>query len=144
MAVPPTLSPAEVMLDIVLSRTDRDVVPHVVVGKASHEQQQAGVVTLVDAGRGREELYAPLVRPRIQIRCLAPTMAESDALAGYVFERLHGLGRTVATQESTGLQYLVHFINITGGPSQHFDTEETDEGLMFADTMMGTQPVGPA
>ena len=131
------------MLDLVTSRTDREIAPHVVVGKASHEQQQAGVVTLVDAGQGREELYLPLIRPRFQIRCLAPTTAEADEIAQHVYERIHQLSRVVATQESTQMQYLVHWVNVTGGPSQHFDTSETNEGLLFADTMIGTDPVGP-
>ena len=135
------LSPAELVMNLIKNKTTRDDVPHVVVGPLSGQQQQEGGVTLTDSGQGRVELYLPLLRPRIQMRCIAPTLSDAEAIARTVYDAIHGTTREVVVQESTGDTYLIHFLNVNGGPSAHLDTDETWEGLLFAEGMIGTSPV---
>ena len=137
-----TFSPVEVIADVLTSITSRDAVKHIIVGPASHEQQQDGVVSLMDAGKGREELYVPLVRPRIQMRVIAPSLAECETIAQHIATAITNVNqRMVGHQASTGENYLVHTIVGSGGPSAHRDTEETWEYLLFAEALMGTVPI---
>ena len=135
------ISPAELMKELIRTKTDAGIVPHVVVGPLSEEQQREGGLSIVTAGTAAEELYLPLIRPRIQIRCVGGSLGKSELMARHVAMKIDGLGRSEVTQPSTGDRYLIHWVNVTGGPSDHFDTAETFEGLMFADTMMGTTPI---
>lgn len=133
------VSPAELMMHLVLDRTSRDIVPHATVGPMNEEQLREGGVQISTAGATRPESVG-LIYPRIQIRCIASELADAERMARYVYESLHGTHRAAVTQDS-GDTWLIHGVQITGGPSDHFDTSETWEGLMFADTMIGTVPV---
>jgi hypothetical protein len=140
-----TFSPVEVFRDVVARHVDAAVVAHVVVGPLNDDQQKAGGVSLMDAGEARNELYAPLVWPRVQIRCIAPTLEETERIGRHVAFQLGGIrGRVVGEQTSTGDSYLVHTVNVNGGPSAHRDTDGTWEYLLFVETMMGTQPIPAA
>lgn len=97
----------------------------------------AGAVSVVEAGASNPELYAPLINGRIQIRCLAQRLADAELLGRYVYDALHQKGRRAVTQ-SNGETYLIHLSNIIAGPSQHYDSQETWEYLMFAQVMAGT------
>ena len=137
-----TFSPVEVFADVIRSLTDRDIVKHVVVGPANHVEQQEGVISILDAGVGRQELYLPLVYPRMQLRCIAPSMEECERIGRHVGFAFNDFpGRMIGHQDSDGNDYLVHTLTASGGPSAHRDTDNTWEYLMFAETMMGTIPV---
>jgi hypothetical protein len=133
-------SPAEIFKNLVIERTARDVVKHVVVGPLSNAQQQEGGISIMDAGSGRDELYLPLAHPRLQLRCVGPSLDRSEQIGRHVAAALQDVLRFEVAQDSTGEKYLVHTCTITG-PSAHRDTEGTWEYLVFADTMMGTQPI---
>ena len=136
------VSPAELMLDVLERKLHPNVAPGgIVVGPASDAQQQAGVVSIVDAGLPRLERYQSLVWDRAQMRCIAPTLASADKIARGVQFALHMQGRIIARMESTGDKYLVHLVNIIAGPSMHFDSPETLETLIFAEMLVGTEPV---
>lgn len=136
------ISPAELFADVLSRFTSRDIVPHIVVGGLSQTQQNEGGVAIMDAGAGKTELYSPLLRPRMQLRCIAPTLAEVDVITRHVGLSLDAMpARVTAHQASTDEDYLLYFVNVSGGPSSHWDTEETWEGLLFADTMISTVPV---
>lgn len=133
------ISPAELLRTLLRNRVPEEAVPHVVVGPLSHDEQQAGGVSIATAGRARED-SAGLTYPRIQLRCLGGSLASSEKMANAVVAALHDTQRVEVTQDSTGDRYLVHSVRITGGPSDHFDTAETWEGLMFADVIIGVRP----
>ncbi len=136
------ISPAELVADL-LSRwgdPERDVV----VGPATDAQQQRGVVQMVSAGLPLVEKYAPLQWCRAQVRCLHGSMSEADSIGQSVQRDIHGLVRKRARMSSTDKWYLVHLCNITAGPSQHYDSPETHEVLLFAEIMLGSTPLDPS
>lgn len=144
MAVVP-FSPAEVFMDIVRRFTDPTIARHVVFGPLSHEQQAEGGVGIMDAGQWREDTSGLLVYPRMQLRCIASTLDLCERLGRHVGFALDAMpGRVVATQVSTGNQYLVHSVTINSGPSAHQDTEQTWEYLVFAHAVIGLTPVATA
>jgi hypothetical protein len=119
-----------------------DIAPGgVVVGPATDAQQQAGVVSLMGAGLPVVERYLPLQWLRVQVRCLAPTLEEADKISFLVNKELHARTRVVARQRSTDHRFLVHLMNITAGPSMHYDSPETWETLLFGEVLIGTQPI---
>lgn len=136
------ISPAEIAADILTRLGPPDLAPAgVVVGPANDQQQQAGIVQLVPAGLPVLEKYSPVQHMRAQMRCLAGTLAVADEIAQKVYAEMNGRTRTVAYMASIGQRYLVHRINITAGPSAHYDSPETHEMLVFAELMIGTTPI---
>lgn len=138
------ISPAELVADIINRLGVPGEIPAgAVVGPANHDQQQAGVASIMAGGLPTIEKYTPLQWHRTQIRCLAPTLAEADRISQAVFRQIGGDSpvRLVAYQASTGDRYLVHLINVTAGPSMHYDSIETYETLLFAELMIGSDPV---
>lgn len=142
MPVYQKLSPPEIIGDLV-ARWGTPVAP-VVVGPANDSDTQAGIIQMVVAGLPAIELYAPTVWVRGQIRILAGTLDKADLIAQMVQRDIHGLNRKRARQASTDSWYLVHLCNITAGPSQHYDSDETQEQLLFAEVLIATQPLDPA
>ncbi len=115
-----------------------------IVGPASDEQQQAGVYSVMAAGLPVPDLYSPIQWSRIQIRCLGPTLDVVDTMSQDLYIFLHTLpNRTLGHMTSTDKDYLIHVMNPSAGPSQHFTTPETWEALVFVEMMIGTQPVEP-
>jgi hypothetical protein len=138
-------SPAEVFRDICTTYLDPSIVKAIAVGPLSEHEQLSGGISIMDAGSGADELYLPLIHPRFQIRCVAPTLERCELIGRHVGFQLNDLpNRIVGRQGSTGESYLVHTVAVNGGPSAHRDTEGTWEYLCFADTMMGTSPVPSA
>lgn len=137
-----TLSPAEVFADVVKQFTDRDVIPHVVVGPLSEEQQRAGGISIMDAGLGKPDSTGLVTSPRMQLRCMGPNLGRVESIARHAGFNLDNIrGRVVAHQGSTNEDFLVHTVSVDSGPSAHRDTDETWEYLIFAEAMMGTTPV---
>ncbi len=136
-----TISPAELIADVLKRLTLVGLEWSIVSGPATDKQQQAGVVQMVDAGLPVVELYVPTVTVRTQIRCLHGTLDIADTIARATVAALHGRGRTVARMKSTDRRYLIHYINITSGPSMHYDSAETWETLLFAESLIGTDPL---
>jgi hypothetical protein len=137
------ISPAEVFMVALRGLVDSTTVPHVVVGPLSFLQQQAGGVSLMDSGEVRSETL-PLVRPRLQVRCIAPTLGQCEVIGRTVELAIQTQsGRQIITQPSTGEQFLLHTMTVNGAPSAHRDTDSTWEYLLFAEAMMGTIPVAP-
>lgn len=136
------ISPAELAADILNRLSVPGFAPSgAVVGPASDIQQQAGVVSVVAAGLPVVEKYLPEQWLRAQMRCLAPVLAEAEAISQRVFERLNGQVRVVARMASTDHRYLVHLCNVTAGPSMHYDSPETWETLLFAELCISTEPL---
>ncbi len=136
------ISPAELVHDLLSRLGDPDLAPAgVIVGPANDAQQQAGVVSITAAGLPLEERYLPLQWMRAQIRCLAGTLEQADSLAQGVQRDLHGRTRTILRMASTDQRYLLHLANVTSGPSYHYDSPETWETLLFAEILIGNQPL---
>jgi hypothetical protein len=134
------ISPTELIAALI--NTDSSLaVGGAVVGPANDEQQQEGIISVVAAGLPVVEKYIPLQWMRAQIRCLAGTLDEAEAIGQRVYTFLNGNVRVTATQASTGETYLIHLININAGPSMHFDTAETWETLLFAEILISVTPV---
>jgi hypothetical protein len=76
--------------------TSRDICPHVVVGGLSQDEQAAGGVALMDAGNGTVEKYVPLLRPRIQLRCIAPSLAQVEVITRHVGDALTNVPPRIA------------------------------------------------
>lgn len=137
------ISPAELVQDVLLRLCEPGFAPGgIVTGPATDAQQQAGVVSLTQAGLPVVERYSPIVWMRCQVRCLAPTLDLADRLGWAVQRNLEGLpNRVVARMASTDRRYLVHLSSVTAGPSEHYDSPETWEALLFAELMIGTEPL---
>jgi hypothetical protein len=113
-----------------------------IVGPANDAQQQSGIISAMAAGLPRPDLYSPLQWSRVQLRCLGPTLDVVDDVSQNVYIFLHTLGnRTVGHMASTDKDYLIHVMNPSAGPSQHFTSPETWEALIFIEMMIGTDPI---
>lgn len=136
------ISPAELVADV-LNRLGRpDLAPAgVVVGPSSDAQQQEGVAQMSQAGLPVVERYTPTQWMRCQIRCLAGTLDVAEVISQRIMNELNQKQRVVARMASTDRRYLIHLMNITAGPSMHYDSAETWELLVFAEIMLGTQPI---
>lgn len=137
-----TVSPAELVADV-LNRLGRpDMATHgAVVGPANNAQQQEGVIQMVAAGLPVVERYTPVQWMRCQMRCLAGSLDHADTISQRVMNELNGKQRVIARMASTNRRYLVHLMTVTAGPSMHFDSSETWETLVFAEIMIGTEPI---
>lgn len=137
-----TISPSELVADV-LNRLGRpDLAPHgAVVGPADNPQQQEGVIQMVAAGLPVVERYTPVQWMRCQMRCLAGSLDHADTISQRVMNELNQKQRVVGRMASTDRRYLIHLMNITAGPSMHFDSAETWETLVFAEIMIGTDPI---
>ena len=137
------VSPTELLKSILDQEIPTELIPGgVIVGSCTDAAIQAGCVSLMDAGQPRRERYLPLVSVRAQIRCLAPTLDHIDRIARGVYDRLDQRGRIVAVLRSTGEEYLIHRVNLEVGPSFHRDSAENWEALLFAEMLIGLDPVG--
>lgn len=134
-------SPCELLKALIEDRYPDELPGGVMVGGLTDAAQEAGGLALMDAGLGKVEPQAPLQWARIQMRFVGQTMADADALARNLRERLHSQRRIVVMQPSNGNSYLIHSIRVTAGPSEHYDSPETREALMFAELCFGTEPV---
>jgi hypothetical protein len=135
------VSPAELAMIFLNKSIDRDICPAgAVVGGADDEQQQQGVVALMDAGDAKTELYVPLLWKRIQIRCMGPGLDVVDRIGNHVDALLHGKYR-LRLADGAGREWLVHSIFVATGPSHHIDSTETYESLLFATICVGREPV---
>jgi hypothetical protein len=114
----------------------------VVVGPATNFQQENGVLQLSDAGIAGRELYTNTTRRRISIRCLAPTIDQSERLSCAVIEACHRKRRIQQRLPSDGQIYLIIFMEVNGGPTLHRDSEVTWEMLVFVEMWVHTMPVG--
>lgn len=144
MAFEPTdldISPAEIMQTLINDNADEFGLAPAVVGPANDTQQQAGVVQIVDAGLPQIETYRRVVWVRTQLRCLSGSLSEADVIGRRLQFFLNGQFRTQARQPSNGQTYLIHLITVTAGPSNHYDTPETWEVLLFTETLMGLDPI---
>ena len=116
----------------------------VTVGPLDHEMQQAGGVALALAGRPKVH-EANVISARMSVRCVGPTLDVADRIAFVIDAAAQMLlfQRELA-QQANGATYLVHFANVTAGPSHHRDSNATWEALMFVEMMMSLDPViGP-
>ena len=135
------ISPVEIFMHLLIGISDRDVVPHVIVGPASHDEQQEGVASIMDASNEGIELYAPLVKPRFQVRCIGPTLSQSEEIGNHVAFRVNAAEGRHLIQQANGETYVVHSVYLSGGPSAHRDTDGTWEYLVFVGAIMGTSHV---
>lgn len=136
------LSPAELMQDFLRRWCDPDLAPGgIYVGPLNDAVQQAGGISVVAGGLPSVDKYTPTQWLRAQVRCLAPTLEQADRMAQGVMRDAQGTVRVRCRMASTDKWYLVHLLNITAGPSMHFDTRETQETLLFAELLIGTNPI---
>jgi hypothetical protein len=136
------VSPSELLKSLLDTELPTGLIPGgVTVGPPTDDQINAGVISIMDAGQPREELYLPLARYRAQMRCLAPTLEHIDRIARGAWDRLHQRGRTVVLQPSNGERYLIHTCDVGAGPSHHRDSDENYEALIFAEMLIGLDPV---
>jgi len=139
------VSPSELLRDILLREIPVALIPGgVAIGSMADSQVKLGCISLMDAGQPGMEEYTPLVHVRAQIRCLAPSLEHVDRIVRVVWSRVQGRNRTIARQDSTSLEFLIHRMRVSAGPSMHRDSPENWETLLFAELLIGLYPVrGP-
>lgn len=136
------VSPAELLLSYLESTDIETLAPGgVVVGPANDEQQQQGVVQIVQSGMPKLSHYVRVTWARCQIRIIAPNLALSDQIAQHLAGLCDRKSRLRVVMPSTGEEYLVHLMNVSAGPSQHYDSRETWENLLFVEFMVGLDPL---
>lgn len=111
------------------------------VGPLTDEEQQTGGISIMDAGMPVVDLYAPLLWTRAQMRCVGGTLARADVMGRSIQKALNALGNRTTVEVEDGSKWLVHQVNLDGGPSMHFDSSETWEDLLFASVLMSAEPV---
>ena len=109
------------------------------VGPCSHGQQQAGCISLMSAGLAELGTDLPLRRMRIEARCLAPELEQSETIGRELERVVDGASRVAVHQPSDGQDYLVHCMSVNGGPSSHRDSDVTWETLLFLEVLVGTE-----
>jgi hypothetical protein len=114
----------------------------VTAGAASNFEQEHGVLSLTDAGIASRELYTSTTRRRISIRCLSPTVDQTEQLSRLVIDACHRKHRVQQRLPSDGQVYLILFMEINGGPTMHRDSEVTWEMLVYVELWVHTIPVG--
>jgi hypothetical protein len=135
------VSPAELLMIFLNEMMDVEIVPGgAVVGGATDPQQQAGCVSIMDAGDTKRELYAPLLWKRCQLRCMAPTLAKADAIGMHVEDLLNDQ-QNLEIDDALGRKWFVHGIYVATGTSHHVDSNETQENLLFANVTVGRDQI---
>lgn len=135
------VSPAELLKVYIDDRADTSVVPAgAVVGGADDNEQQQGVISIMDGGSSKQELYAPLLNERLQLRCLAPTLYEADRIGNHAYALLDDV-KWVELRDSAGFTWFVHTIYCATRPSHHLDSKETFESLFYVNITVGTEPI---
>jgi len=107
-------------------------------GPADNIQQDAGVLVLADAGSAGKELWTNSTRRRISIRCLGPTIEHVGRLSRLVIDVCHKKNRITQRLPSDDKKYLIHWMEVNGGPSLHRDSEVTWEMLVFVELWVHT------
>jgi hypothetical protein len=132
---------AQLLKDFIDTQANRTLIPAgAVVGGADDKQQQAGVAVLMDAGTVKRELYAPLLWKRVQIRCLGKDLLHATQIGNYLFDFLDDQ-KWLELSDFWGQKWFVHMIYTDVAPSQHQDTSETKEDLMFVVMCIGRDPI---
>lgn len=134
------VSPSEVMSLILNDLMDTDIVPSgAVVGGADDTQQQAGVVSLMDAGDHNITEDSTLWK-RIQIRCMGKDLWAAEQIGRHVDDLLEYQDRLLV-KDSENRTWLVRQVRMVVGMSQHFDSSETEEALGYAVIAIARDPV---
>jgi len=107
-------------------------------GPADNIQQEAGVLVLADVGSAGKELWTNSTRRRISIRCLGPTIEHVGRLSRLVIDACHKKNRITQRLPSDDKKYLIHWMEVNGGPSLHRDSEVTWEMLVFVELWVHT------
>jgi hypothetical protein len=135
------LSPPELLLCLLERDVEQAICSNVIVGPATQDQQQAGVISITPAGLSTISDHMPLKWVRLQVRCIHHQLAAAEQIGEHVFQLLHTRHRELVTQPSSGNTYLVHHTKCVAGPSTHWDSAATWESLAFYELLIGTQPV---
>lgn len=139
--LPVDFSAGEIVRVYLLSIVDPTIVPNVLWGALSEDQQTEGGVSILDAGLASVDRYAPVAGIKLRLRCMAPSLAQADQMSGYVTRLLHQRNRTVLSQPSTGVSWLVHLFNITGKANTTYIAPYLWDSSLFLEIRVGTQPV---
>lgn len=135
------VSPSELLMSFLNDTMSADVIPGgAVVGGATDKAQQEGCVSIMDAGNQKNELYAPLLWKRCQVRCMAGSLAEVDDIGNHVFDLLNDQ-QNLEIEDARGKLWFVHGIYCATGPSHHIDSPETWESLLFVNVTVGRDPI---
>jgi hypothetical protein len=114
----------------------------VMVGPAKEEEFSIGCVSLAEVGFPVIEKYLPLVRARLSIRCIAPSLRQVELISRAVIDKWHLKNRRSVRQPSSGKLYLVHYTTIVSGPNMTPDETGTwFQETLFVETMVGTEPI---
>lgn len=112
-----------------------------IVGPASDEAQKSGCVSITEAGNTERELYLPIINGRVQIRGIHPHLEHAERIGRALYALLNNVDRVAVLQPSTNERFLVHSMSVSAGPSNHFDSAETWESLIFISMKVGTMPI---
>lgn len=133
------MSYLEVMREALATLVQGEAQGGVVVGPATQEQLKAGVISLSSQGLAVSEPNLPILRARVTVRCLGPTIDVVARIADAVIAGLKTFSRVAVLQPSTGERFLVHSIVLSGGPALARDSETTWEVLLYLDTIIGEE-----
>jgi hypothetical protein len=135
-------SPAEILRQMLLEWFTSDEIPGgVVVGPAEFEGIKRGTVALLEQGIPAVEPYVPIIRQRIAARVLHTDLEKAERIARLIRDKCLQWERRVVTQPSTGKKYLVHDLQLTGGPAMAMDSKFDWEILMMLEIMIGAKEV---
>lgn len=135
------VSPAELLMIFINQYANPEIIPGgAVVGGATDDQQQAGCVSIMDAGNTKDEMYAPLLWKRCQIRCMGSSLDVVDNIGNHIFDLIDDQ-QNLEIEDQRGKKWFVLGIYCATGTSHHFDSSETFESLLFANITVARDPI---
>lgn len=137
------VSPAELLQNFIEDYSNPGLVEGgVAVGGQDDVNQQLGGVALMDAGDYKRDLSGHLLHKRVQVRCLAGSLAEVDAIGNHLFDLIDQQTERIELSDASGNVWLVHGMSGIVGTSHHIDSTETWEVLFFALVTVGRDSLG--
>lgn len=131
----------QLMKDFIDTQSDRELVKSgATVGGADDKEQNAGVAVLMDAGTVKRELYARIQWARVQVRCIGPDLFTASRIGSHLYELLDDQ-KYLELTDFNGKRWFVHTMYVDVAPSQHEDSGETKESLLFATMSVGRDPI---
>ena len=141
-----TVNPVELAKFDLEKNLEPDLIPGgVTVGIPEDElTRPMGYIAVDTAGQISME-NIPLLKQRMNVRCITSSLSLSLEMAADVRKYIHQKGRRVVTQQSDGKEYLIHRTWVMGGPQSSLtNNQDLFEQVLFCDYLVGEQEVAVA
>jgi hypothetical protein len=102
------------------------------VGGATYEAEKQGAISIFSGGINTVERHVPMLRSRLRIACVHPTLTQAELIQRTVQAAIHGAVNVLTPLLSDGHYYRISSMFVAGGPTLR-QTEELWETDLFAE-----------